>query len=139
MENCDAPKILKGIGLRLREAREIAGLKQSELAEIGQVSRATQVSYEAEETSPNVDYLLRIQGQIDVPFVLYGGGLDSKGGPNWQLIIEVHDEVQLFKMRHAVGLPDRYKWQLMEQLFNAKLEDPEPQAQQFLEAALKAL
>lgn len=65
--------ITPGVALRLKYARLLKGLKQTELAAIAGVSRATQLSYEAGTTSPNIDYLQKIQAiGIDVPFVLFG-------------------------------------------------------------------
>lgn len=102
----------------------LLGLKQSELAEAGQVSRITQVGYEAGATSPNVTYLERVQEVgLDIPFVLFGqdasaiaGQLDSQG-VNWQLLRQAHEEVEFFCIKAAPNCPPNYRWQLIQKVY----------------------
>ncbi len=56
---------------RLIKERRRVGLKQSDLAALGGVSRATQHGYEAGKTSPTLSYLAKIQDTIDVRHVLF--------------------------------------------------------------------
>lgn len=64
---------LKGIGARLKEARERLGLSQHNFAQVGNVNRMTQGRYEAEVNFPGVDYLyLLSQSGLDVTYVLTG-------------------------------------------------------------------
>lgn len=64
---------LKGIGARLKEARERLGLSQHNFAQVGGVNRMTQGRYEAEVNFPGVDYLyLLSQGGIDASYILTG-------------------------------------------------------------------
>lgn len=64
---------LKGIGARLKEARERLGLSQHNFAQVGGVNRMTQGRYEAEVNFPGVDYLyLLSQGGIDATYILTG-------------------------------------------------------------------
>lgn len=62
-----------GVGERLRSERERLGLSQTEFGTAGGVSRGTQKAYEQGSTSPDVRYLLALQGLgVDVAFVLTG-------------------------------------------------------------------
>lgn len=107
---------------RLKEARARLGLKQSELAEHGEVSRATQVSYETAFTAPNTDYLRRIQAVgIDIPFVLFGDNVElveKAGAPiDWKLLQECVEAVDFFCIKVAPNCPSGYKWQLIQQVY----------------------
>lgn len=64
---------LKGIGARLKEARERLGLSQHNFAQVAGVNRMTQGRYEAEVNFPGVDYLyLLSQSGIDASYILTG-------------------------------------------------------------------
>lgn len=107
---------------RLKQARLRLGLKQSELAEIGKVSRATQVSYETNATAPNTDYLRLVQGAgLDIPFVLFGDEAEREGAPisqvDWKLIQESVEAVEFFCIKAAPNCPDSYKWQLIQKVY----------------------
>lgn len=56
---------------RLINERKRLGLKQSDLAFLGGVSRATQLGYESGRTSPTLSYLANIQDTINVHHVLF--------------------------------------------------------------------
>jgi gp16 family phage-associated protein len=56
---------------RLINERQRVGLKQSDLAALGGVSRATQLGYESGRTSPTLTYIAKIQDTIDVRHVLF--------------------------------------------------------------------
>lgn len=56
---------------RLINERQRVGLKQSDLAALGGVSRATQLGYESGRTTPTLSYLAKIQDTIDVRHVLF--------------------------------------------------------------------
>ncbi|MGI1672184.1 MAG: helix-turn-helix domain-containing protein [Neptuniibacter sp.] len=52
-------------GTRLRNERTRLKLNQTQLGNIGEVSRVTQALYEADERSPNAEYLMKI-GSVGV-------------------------------------------------------------------------
>jgi transcriptional regulator with XRE-family HTH domain len=108
---------------RLREARMRLGLKQSELAEHGEVSRVTQVSYETDATAPNTDYLRRVQAVgVDIPFVLFGEDVElaEKAGAHidWKLVRESVEAVDFFCIKVAPNCPSGYRWQLIQQVYS---------------------
>lgn len=108
---------------RLKQARLRLGIKQSELAEIGGVSRATQVSYESNVTSPNTDYLRLVQSVgLDIPFVLFGDtdeqmNEDASEQIDWKLVQEAVEAVNFFCIKAAPNCPDSYKWQLVKKVY----------------------
>lgn len=58
---------------RLQEERKRLGLNQTEFGAIGGVSRRTQMSYEANESSPNINYWESIAKiGADVQYILTG-------------------------------------------------------------------
>lgn len=64
------------------------GLNQSEMAEIGAVSKATQVAYEADSTKPDAAYLARVsEAGVDVYWLLTG----RRPAPavQWELLFEI--------------------------------------------------
>jgi transcriptional regulator with XRE-family HTH domain len=119
--------ILKNdVSERIRRARENLGLKQSELAVIGKISRATQISYESGNTEPTTSYLREIQAAgVDIPFVLFGQSLvdfdqrpDIHKTVDWQLLQQAHGHVEFFCLRIAPQCPTIYRWKMVEQLYN---------------------
>lgn len=108
---------------RLRYARLRLGLKQSELAEAGGISRATQLSYESGGTAPNTDYLRLVQSSgLDIPFVLFGDTASPQDAVtnseiDWQLLQESVDAVDLFCIKAAPNCPSSYKWQMIQQVY----------------------
>jgi transcriptional regulator with XRE-family HTH domain len=69
----------KGIGARLRTERERLGLSQSDFAAQTGVTRNTQANYEAEERSPDANYLAAAGSLgVNVPFVLVGKTLSAE-------------------------------------------------------------
>lgn len=61
------------IGKRLREERTRLGLSQEKLALAGGVQKRTQINYEANERSPDSNYLALIaQIGVDVNYILTG-------------------------------------------------------------------
>lgn len=119
-----------GVSNRLREARMRLGLKQVELATFGEISRATQVSYEAGVTEPTTKYLRGIQPTgIDIPFILFGhdkAELESIGNPfgcvDWSVMRQAHESVDFFCIRIAPQCPPRYRWKLIAHLYRKCLE-----------------
>jgi transcriptional regulator with XRE-family HTH domain len=115
------------IGDRIREARVRLGLKQSELAKIGGVARATQVAYEAGYTEPTTSYFRKIQlTSIDIPFVLFGmdaGQIHRNvlevGGIDWSLLQSCHEHVEFFCLRFAPNCPQGYRWKMVAQVYQA--------------------
>ena len=60
-------------GDRLREERKRLGLNQTELAVLGGIVKFTQINYEKDERSPDIEYLLKLQkAGVDVYFLLTG-------------------------------------------------------------------
>jgi len=62
-----------GSGDRLREERVALGLKQEELAQVGEVNRNTQGSYEKGDRNPDIAYLTAIATTgVDIFYVITG-------------------------------------------------------------------
>ncbi|MDZ4058189.1 MAG: helix-turn-helix transcriptional regulator [Polynucleobacter sp.] len=125
-----------GIGERIRTARTALGLKQAELAEIGSIARATQVSYEAGNTEPTTAYLRSIQASgMDVPFVLSGHSsadlitlLSNGERVDWERIQRAHEDVEFFCLKAAPSCPSRYRWKMVADLYSSdlKLDNSQP-------------
>jgi transcriptional regulator with XRE-family HTH domain len=121
--------IKEGIFHRLKEARTSIRFKQSEIAEIGQVSRATQVSYETDITEPNTGYLRRIQRTgIDIPYILFGvhaeelyPSIVSNKNIDWELLQQAFEDVEFFCVKHAPSCPSSYRWKLVARLYESLL------------------
>lgn len=119
-----------GVSGRLKEARTLLGLKQVELAPYGNISRATQVSYETGATEPTTQYLRGIQSTgIDIPFILFGHGkaeFEAICNPlecvDWTVMRQAHESVEFFCIRIAPQCPPRYHWKLIEHLYRYSLE-----------------
>lgn len=117
--------IKDGLGERIRTARSLLGLKQADIADLGQVSRATQVSYEAGTTEPNTTYLRALQSSdIDVPFILFGrtrAEIDAIGSPekqiDWDRLRTAFEDVEFFCQRLAPTCPTKYRWQMVAELY----------------------
>lgn len=76
------------LGKQLRLERVRLGLNQSQLAEVGGVSKATQVAYEADSTTPDADYLARIgEAGVDVYWLLTGRRLAP--AVQWELLFDI--------------------------------------------------
>lgn len=61
------------VGSRLRDERLRIGLSQDEFAAVGGVARRSQSAYEADERSPDADYLLAVRELgVDIFYVLTG-------------------------------------------------------------------
>jgi len=116
-----------GIGDRMRQARTRAGLKQSDLSEIGGIARATQVAYEAGATEPTTAYLRKIQqSAVDVPYLLFGtqtqeflNGVSQGAGVDWTLLQRCHEDVEFFCARFATDCPQNYRWQMVQQVYQS--------------------
>lgn len=116
-----------GIGDRIRQARTRAGLKQSDLAQIGGIARATQVAYEAGTTEPTTTYLRKIQtSPVDVPYLLFGtqtqeflDGVSQGSGIDWTLLQRCHEDVEFFCARFATDCPQNYRWQMVQQVYQS--------------------
>lgn len=114
-----------GVSERLKAARTRIGLKQVDLAGFGDVSRATQMSYESGTTEPTTQYLRGIEASgIDIPFILFGhekAELEDMSKPghnvNWVALQRAHEEVEFFCLRVAPQCPARYRWQMVAQLY----------------------
>ena len=113
------------IGVRLKEARTRKSLKQADLSTMGEINRATQISYETGLTEPTTAYLRRIQPSgIDLPFVLFGSSADaivqdigSSHGVDWKLLQQCFEDVDFFCLRFAPACPSSYRWQMIQSLY----------------------
>jgi transcriptional regulator with XRE-family HTH domain len=75
-------------GKNLKVERLRLGLNQSELAQIGGVSKATQVAYEADKTRPDATYLARVsEAGVDVHWLLTGRR--AAPGVQWELLFDL--------------------------------------------------
>ena len=75
-------------GKNLKIERLRLGLNQSELAQIGGVSKATQVAYEADSTKPDAAYLARVsEVGVDVHWLLTGRR--AALGVQWELLFDL--------------------------------------------------
>lgn len=108
---------------RLKTARQRIGLKQSELAEIGEVARTTQVAYENDVTEPTTAYLRRVQRTgLDIPFILFGVPADELFAEakaiDWKLLQQSYEDVEFFCIRFAPNCPPSYRWELVSDIYN---------------------
>lgn len=75
-------------GKNLKMERVRLGLNQSALAEMGGVSKATQVAYEADSTKPDASYLSHVaEAGVDVHWLLTGRR--APPGVQWELIFDL--------------------------------------------------
>lgn len=82
-------------GTRLTEERKRIGLNQKDFAEIGGVTKTSQVNYESGERSPNVDYLQAIASTgVDVQYILTG--IRTSG-----IAVEMKDEIREHKPKKS--------------------------------------
>lgn len=132
----DFLSVKTGIGERIRAARTALGLKQAELAEIGSIARATQISYETGVTEPTTAYLRAIQASgMDIPFVLFGHTsteLDSHVKDDvhidWDRLQRAHEDVEFFCQRVAPACPSRYRWLMVADLYSRDVGLGSPQS-----------
>ncbi|WP_313604793.1 helix-turn-helix domain-containing protein [Comamonas jiangduensis] len=60
-------------GERLREERKRLGMNQTELALLGGVVKFTQINYEKDERTPDLDYLAKLEAAgVDAYYILTG-------------------------------------------------------------------
>ncbi len=60
-------------GRRLKSERERLGMTQPQFAELGGIKRATQHLYEQNVSSPDIEYLLKLDANgVDVIYLLFG-------------------------------------------------------------------
>lgn len=84
----DKRQEFRPFGKNLKMERLRLGLNQSELAQIGGVSKATQVAYESDSTRPDAAYLARVsKGGVDVCWLLTGR--HAAPGVQWELLFEL--------------------------------------------------
>lgn len=73
--------IAPSAGERLREERDRLGLNQTDFGVQAGVSRGTQKAYELETSSPDISYLMALQGMgVDVQYVLTGMRISTEVG-----------------------------------------------------------
>lgn len=94
--------ISAGTGERLREERDRLGLNQTDFGTAAGVSRGTQKAYELETSSPDVRYLMSLQGLgVDVHYVLTGSRVSTDAGTLSE------DEAQLVEQFRQLPEEDR--------------------------------
>jgi len=113
--------LLPGVSERLKAARTWIDLKQVELAEAGDVSRATQMNYEAGITEPTTEYLRNIQKTgIDLSFVLFG--TRTRGSvaeaSDWMAFHQAVEAVDEFFRLHRIHAPSPLRRRLVESLYD---------------------
>lgn len=121
----------EGLGSRLREARTNLGINQQQLADLGQVSRATQISYEADLTAPNTAYLRAIQPSgidllsilFDTPKVVLDEMCSNQRAINWPRLQAAHEHVEFFCLRNAAQCPPSYRWMMVSELYSSTLPE----------------
>lgn len=83
-------QVYRPLGKLLRQERLRLGFTQTQLAEVGGVSKATQVAYEADSTKPHAEYLSHVAGVgVDVAWLLTGHR--ARQGVQWDLLFEIRD------------------------------------------------
>lgn len=110
---------------RIKTARQRIGMKQSELAEAGEVGRTTQLAYENDVTEPTTAYLRRVQGTgLDIPFILFGVPADElfaearTNAIDWKLLQQSYEDVEFFCIRFAPNCPPSYRWELVSDIYS---------------------
>ncbi|MGS0943737.1 helix-turn-helix domain-containing protein (plasmid) [Pseudomonas luteola] len=90
------------VGSRLRAERNRLGMNQSQLAEIGGVTKNTQANYEKDDKSPDSAYLLAVaEVGVDIVFVLTGKHI-QEGTP-----VLSHTEQQILDDIRDLGEAER--------------------------------
>lgn len=114
--------IPEGIGRRLKMARIAQGLSQAELADIGGITRQTQQAYEESRTSPNTNYLSKIQrAGLDIHFILFAkDSAVNQTIPNWEVLIKATELVDIRLFKVSRNYPPTLRWQLIKDVY-AKL------------------
>ncbi|MEX8195314.1 helix-turn-helix domain-containing protein [Comamonas guangdongensis] len=118
-------KLQEHLGSRLKAARQALGWTQAQLAELGEVSKVTQSSYETGQTEPTTAYLRSIQSSgIDLNEVLYGvssSKLEAFGGSpvliDWSRLQQAFEDVEFFCQRFAPECPSTYKWKMVAKIY----------------------
>lgn len=78
---------------RLRLERERKGLTQEDFGRLGGVTRLTQSKYESGESSPNVEYLMKIEPYgVDLHFLL---NCDTNDAPRLSTEISIIDSSEI--------------------------------------------
>jgi transcriptional regulator with XRE-family HTH domain len=104
-------------GYFLKTERIRLKLNQSEFAALGGVSKATQVAYEADATEPQLAYLWRLaEAGVDFAWVLIGRR--GAKGPQWDLLFEIRDLVEVWAQERSTPPPQEQKDRLLRSLYN---------------------
>lgn len=110
------------------------GLTQTALAQLGGVSKATQVAYEAGGTRPDSAYLMQVAAAgVDVCRLLTG----RKSGPSihWELLFEIRDLIDEWAAERGKPTPQVERDGLLRVLYaqfcSERQVDPEQLAATF--------
>jgi transcriptional regulator with XRE-family HTH domain len=92
------------VGSRLRDERLRIGLSQDEFASVGGVARRSQSAYEADERSPDADYLLAVREiGVDICYVLTGERHQAEGGKVGQGDVDEAEVLAMYRQLNEVG------------------------------------
>jgi len=114
-------KMSKEFGRRLKSEREKLGLTQERFAELGGVKRATQHLYEQGASSPDIEYLLRLDNVgVNAIYLLFGEsrqGVSSVGRTiSPEVLWQIFDAIEEFshdETGHPLSRDVRKKFFLM--------------------------
>lgn len=114
------------LGSRLKAARRLLGLNQTDMSALGKVSRVTQLKYESGLTEPTTRYLRDVQSAgLDIPYVLFGvqrdqveSNLPSASAIDWQVMQQAYEDVDFFCLKCAPQCPPRYRWKMVAELYS---------------------
>lgn len=103
-------------GKSLKAERLRLGLNQTALAEVGGVSKATQVAYEAGSTRPDAEYLSRVaDAGVDATWVLTGRRAPL--GIQWELLFEIRDLIDEWAAERGKPTPQAERDGLLRNLY----------------------
>lgn len=111
-------------GARIREEMRRMKLNQTEFGKLGGVSKATQVSYENDATTPQVEYLNRLHAAgVDVRWIMTGLPKGQLGPQEWALIFEIMGLIERWAKEEGKSLEPRSKVNLLRATYAAALKD----------------
>ena len=106
---------------RLKDERRRLGLTQDQMAEVGGVSKGSQVGYESGARPPTLTYLDRLlDAEVDVMFVLSGRRLDDVALDrfDWELHDKILETIEIWLQESKRALPFEKKMELLRLFVN---------------------
>ena len=125
--------------IRIREERARLKLGQQAFADLGGVSKASQVGYEAGARAPDLKYLQRLaEGGVDIMYVITGRRNKDAAHDlfDWALHDKILDTVDTWLAEQALVLPFTKKMDLL-RLFMSNYANEESVDSQFIAHTLK--